>query len=204
MKPRGIERVAAQAPIAKQPGAHPLGAAGRGRLAGQRIAHRIAVFPPVLGNPQTAAGKWFSGPAHFFFINVQFVRDIVPSVGRALAGFFFSAAIAVPAGLLLGRSRRIGELVEPVIHFARTLPSVTLLPLFLLLLGLGWPMKISLIVFGTLWPILLNTIFGARAVEQEKLEAAKVFRITRWRCLLQIVLPAAGPQIFAGLRVSLS
>jgi ABC-type nitrate/sulfonate/bicarbonate transport system permease component len=163
-----------------------------------------AYFPPLSQVFARLQAKWFSGPSYLLFMDPGFIRDIIPSIGRALVGFFIAGILGVTLGLYLGLSRRLADFVDPLIHFARALPAVTLLPLFLLLLGLGTTMKLSLITFGTVWPILLNTIYGVRAVDPQKVETATAFGITGVRRVLRIMLPAASPQIFAGLRVSLA
>jgi ABC-type nitrate/sulfonate/bicarbonate transport system permease component len=75
---------------------------------------------------------------------------------------------------------------------------------FIVLFGLGVKMKVVLIATGAVWPVLLNTIDGVRSVEPLLLDMARAFRLGRWRRLRRIVLPSAGPQIFAGARTALA
>ncbi|MBX6722652.1 MAG: ABC transporter permease subunit, partial [Dactylosporangium sp.] len=75
---------------------------------------------------------------------------------------------------------------------------------FIIVFKIADPMYIAVIIFGVIWPVLLNTIDGARTVDSVQLDTAKVFGITGWQRLWKVILPAASPKIFAGLRLSLS
>ena len=161
-------------------------------------------FPPIVAVLARMVEKWFSGPAYFLFVDPIFITDIIPSIGRAILAFAICGVLGVGIGLALGLSRWLSDFVDPIVHFARSLPAVTLLPLFLLLLGLDTKMKLSFIVFGAIWPVVLNTMHGVRAIDPLALETARVFLVPWRRRIFQVVLPAASPEIFAGLRVSLS
>jgi ABC-type nitrate/sulfonate/bicarbonate transport system permease component len=106
--------------------------------------------------------------------------------------------------VLIGRSRRLGDYVEPVIDFVRAIPPPALLPLFLVVLGIDDSMKIALIATGVFPPILLNSIDGVRSIDPLYLDTANVFRISRLRRITHVILPSAAHKIFAGLRISMS
>ena len=112
--------------------------------------------------------------------------------------------IGVSLGLLLGRSERAMEYAGPLLVFLRSIPPPALVPVFLLLFKTGTSMQLATIVFGVIWPVLLNSVDGARSVDVTKVDTSAVFQIPRWQWVLGVVLPAASPKIFAGLRVSLS
>lgn len=131
-------------------------------------------------------------------------ENILPSLRRLLYGFFLSAIVSIAFGLALGRSRRLSEFVEPLIHFGRAIPPPALLPLFLIVLGIDDVQKIVLIAVGVAPPILLNSIDGARSVEALQLETASAYQIGRWDRWTRVIFPAASPKVFAGLRVSMS
>ncbi|HWM19412.1 MAG TPA: ABC transporter permease [Ilumatobacteraceae bacterium] len=131
-------------------------------------------------------------------------ENLRPSLTRLLAGYLIAAALAIAAGIMIGRSRRLGDYVEPVIDFVRAIPPPALLPLFLVLLGIGDSMKIALIATGVFPPILLNSIDGVRSIDPLYLDTANVFRISRLHRVTHVILPSAAPKIFAGLRISLS
>ncbi|GAA0511371.1 nitrate ABC transporter permease [Saccharopolyspora subtropica] len=161
-------------------------------------------FPPPTVIVQTAAQRWFSGPASSLFLTDIVFHDLLASFGRIAAGWLIAVVLGVSLGTLLGRSRTALDYVGPLMAFMRAIPPPVLVPVFLVLLGIGTQMQVSVIVFGVVWPILLNTVDGVRAVDQVKVDTARSFRIPRLHWVFGVVLPAATPKIFAGLRVSLS
>ena len=131
-------------------------------------------------------------------------ENLAPSLRRLLTGYGLAAVAAVAAGVAIGRSRTLGDYVEPIIHFVRAIPPPALLPLFIVLLGVGDSMKIALIATGVLPPILLNTIDGLRSIDPLYFDTAESFRISRRRRFTHLILPATAPKVFAGLRISMS
>jgi ABC-type nitrate/sulfonate/bicarbonate transport system permease component len=121
-----------------------------------------------------------------------------------LGGWLAASVLGIGVGVVIGLSSRARDYVSPVIHFLRAIPPPALLPVFLVLLGIGDAMKVSMIAFGAVWPILLNTADGVGSVEPQLRETARAYRIGRRDEILRVVLPAASPRIFAGLRISLS
>jgi ABC-type nitrate/sulfonate/bicarbonate transport system permease component len=161
-------------------------------------------FPPPSAIARRMYELWLSGPAGHGFLTPAVAADIVPSVERMLAGWLLAAVLGVGLGLLLGRLPAALDYVDPLIQFCRAVPPPVLIPVFIVLFKLGPTMRLAVIVSGVVWPILLNSIDGARTVEPLRLDVARVFALTPWQRLRGIILPAAGPKIFAGLRVSLS
>ena len=121
-------------------------------------------FPP----PSTILDRmyhlWFSGPASHLFFTSNATGNLLPSIWRTLAGLAIATVIGVPLGVAIGRSRAVSEYLEPLLQFGRALPVVTLAPVFLVLFKIGNQMEVATIAFGTVWPILLNTIDGASSV----------------------------------------
>jgi ABC-type nitrate/sulfonate/bicarbonate transport system permease component len=167
-----------------------------------------AVYHPYFPSPLeivTAAGEmWFSGPGSAFFLTPDALDNLLPSIGRVVGGWALAAASGVLAGIVLGLSRTATLCAGPVFAFFRSLPLPALVPVFVLVCTLGTPMVLTVIVFGAVWAVLLNTVDGVRSVDRVKIETAAAFRVPWPRRLTGIVLPAALPKIFAGLRVSLS
>jgi ABC-type nitrate/sulfonate/bicarbonate transport system permease component len=95
-------------------------------------------------------------------------------------------------------------LTEPVFEFFRAIPPPVLVPIFILLFGIGDGMKVVVIAFGCMWPILLNTVEGVRAVDEVLSDTGRVYGVSGGSRLRYLVLPSASPQIFAGLRQGLS
>ena len=131
-------------------------------------------------------------------------ENLRPSLSRLLAGYLIAATVAIAAGIAIGRSRRLADYVSPVIDFVRAIPPPALLPLFLVLLGIGDSMKVALIATGVFPPILLNSVDGVRSIDPLYLETARVLRIPRHRRITHVILPAAAPKMFAGLRIGMS
>jgi ABC-type nitrate/sulfonate/bicarbonate transport system permease component len=161
-------------------------------------------FPPPSEILQRAAALWLSGPPTRLFLSDGVFQDVLPSLFRLLAGWALAVAVGVPLGVLIGRSRNASDFLNPTLQFLRAIPGPALIPVFIILLGTESTMRVTLIAFGTVWPILLNTIEGASTVDPVQLETARAFRLPRYACLWRIVLPAAMPKILAGMRVSLS
>lgn len=147
---------------------------------------------------------WFSGPVAHAFLTQDATGNVLPSLARVLVGLAIATAVGVPVGIALGRSPVVTGFLNPLLQFARALPVVTMAPVFIVLFKLGDQMEVATIVFGTVWPILLNTIDGAASVDPVQLETARAFKMSRWERLAWIIVPAALPKAFAGFRLSLS
>ena len=161
------------------------------------------VFPTPLQILATAREQWLSGPASHLFLTDSVSQDILPSLGKILAGWAICAVLGVVLGMAIGLFGAVADYLSPLLAFGRALPAVMMLPVFLLLFHIGTEMQLATIVFGGVWPVLLNTIDGVRSVDQTKVDTALAFRVSRPRLILGIVFPGALPKIFAGLRVSL-
>jgi ABC-type nitrate/sulfonate/bicarbonate transport system permease component len=161
-------------------------------------------FPPPFKILDRMYQMWFSGPATHVFLTSDATGNILPSLGRIFASLAIAVVIAFPLGIALGRSRTVTDYLNPLLQFARALPVVTMAPVFFALFKLGTQMEIATIVFGTIWPILLNTIDGAASVDPVQLETARAFRFSPWERLTRVIVPSALPRAFAGFRLSLS
>jgi ABC-type nitrate/sulfonate/bicarbonate transport system permease component len=131
-------------------------------------------------------------------------QDLLPSVERLLGGYACAAVVGVALGTVIGSYRRVRAVCEPVLEFLRAIPPPVLIPVIMLFAGIGDTMKVVVIASGCVWPILLNTVEGVRAVDSVMSETARSYGITGVAKLRHVVLRAASPQIFAGLRQALS
>jgi NitT/TauT family transport system permease protein len=129
---------------------------------------------------------------------------LLATLSRFLIAYILAAAIAVTLGVGLGYFRGAYNLAEILIEFLRPMPSVAMIPIAILILGIGSPMIIAVTVYATVWPILINTIDGVRSVESTLIETGRTFGLGGWRILRTIVLPAALPHIVTGLRISVA
>ncbi|MFI0404750.1 ABC transporter permease [Actinomadura sp. 3N508] len=152
-------------------------------------------FPPLRTILDSFGETWFSG---------RIADDVLPSVVRLLAGYAGAVAVGVSVGVLLGSSRRVRLLAEPVLEFLRAIPPPVLIPVLMLFAGIGDTMKITVIVVGSTWPVLLNTAEGVRAIDEVLADTARSYGLTGAARLRRLVLPAAAPQIVTGMRQALS
>jgi sulfonate transport system permease protein len=129
---------------------------------------------------------------------------LLPSLGRFAAGLVIAIALGISCGVALGLWVTGRRAVMPLIDFMRSIPATALVSVWIILLGFGNVMKVTAIVFISFFPILLNTIDGVRGVDPNQLEMARAYKISRRDQVLKIVLPAASPQIFVGLRIGLA
>ena len=138
------------------------------------------------------------------WLGARLLDDVVPSLLRLSAGFALAAVAAVTLGVLIGTHKRLRAVLEPVLEFFRAIPPPVLVPIFLLIFGIDDAFKIIVIAFGCMWPILLNTAEGVRAVDDVLSDTARTYGIEGGARLRHLILPGASPQIFAGLRQGLS
>jgi len=119
-------------------------------------------------------------------------------------GYLYAAAAGVGFGILMGSILRVYHLLDTVVELLRPLPTAAIIPVVMLLLGLGDQMKIFIIAWASFFPILLSTMHGVRSMSATLIDTARTFRFGRARTLWLFVLPAASPHIATGLRLSLS
>ncbi len=134
--------------------------------------------------------------------NGQLLNHVEASLARALAGLAVAIAIGIPLGLAIGWYARLAELVTPLLELFRNTAALALLPVFILLLGIGEASKAALVVYSCLWPILLNTISGVHGVDPLLIKAARAMGLPPVRLFWKVILPAAVPTIFVGIRLA--
>jgi NitT/TauT family transport system permease protein len=132
----------------------------------------------------------------------QLATNTAASLTRSLSGFALGVGIAVPLGLLIGWYRRVADLLGPVLELFRNTAALALLPVFVLLLGIGETSKISIVFYACAWPILLNTISAVRTVDPTLLRLAKSMDLPPHRVFQKVILPASVPTIFTGIRLA--
>jgi ABC-type nitrate/sulfonate/bicarbonate transport system permease component len=152
-------------------------------------------FPPPSRVAETFVDTWFGR---------SLMDDVVPSLGRFAAGVLLSIVIGIVAGTAIGSIRWLRTLLEPMLEFFRAIPPVVLVPVLMLLLGIGDTMKLAVIVSGCVWPVLLNTIEGVRAMDEVLTDTSRSYGLRGAFAYRYFILPAASPQIMAGIRLSLS
>ena len=163
---------------------------------GSRLTLRLQLYiPPPSDILRVLSQSIFSG---------EVAAHLVITLSRFVESYLIAAAIGVSVGVILGYFRFVHSLVEVVIEFLRPMPSVAIIPVAILLLGLRDSMIVVVTVYASVWPILVNTIDGVRHMERTLINTGRTFGLRRRQILWQVVLPAASPYIVTGLRVSLS
>jgi ABC-type nitrate/sulfonate/bicarbonate transport system permease component len=128
---------------------------------------------------------------------------LMGTLGRMLAGTALGCVLGVMLGLLLGTSAVALRVLGPVVEVLRPLPVPAIVPPLILFLGLGDALKVFAVAFGTVFPMLVNTMGGVRDVPDTLLQTARIFGTSRLGTLGKVILPAALPAIVTGLRISL-
>jgi ABC-type nitrate/sulfonate/bicarbonate transport system permease component len=162
------------------------------------------VFPTPLAIIGRVQQLWLDGPPSQLFLGSGINTDVLPSVGRLAGGWAIASVAGIVIGIALGLVPALADYAGAVLAFMRAVPPVMLVPVFLVLFHIGTPMQLATIVFGSIWPVLLNSVDGARSVDPIKADTARAYRIGRLRWIVSVVLPAASPKIFAGLRINLA
>lgn len=141
-------------------------------------------------------GTLLSGP--------DLTNAVLPSAGRAAAGYLLGSALGLTVGVLIGYHRSLDPWVRPVLEFFRALPAPLAVSLGLLLLGFSTSTRIAVIAFECFWPVVVNADDGARRVDRQLLDTSRVAQMPRRKILLRVVLPASLPQAVVGLRFAVS
>ncbi len=131
------------------------------------------------------------------------LTHLLASMSRVYGGFALAALFALPIGLMIGRMPWARMLLDPFLQVMRPIPVTAWLPLSMILFGLGAKSAFALVCLGAFYPILLNTVFGVRAVDPKLFEAASMLGCSGNAQFYKVVLPAAVPSIFTGLRLGL-
>ncbi|HEV2783443.1 MAG TPA: ABC transporter permease [Actinophytocola sp.] len=153
-------------------------------------------YVPPLATILTAFNDTWLGPL--------IVTDVLPSLGRLGLGYAAALLVGIALGVAIGRRRTLRALLEPVLEFLRAIPPPVLVPILILFAGIGGGMKVLVIVSGCVWPILLNTVEGVRAIDDVLADTCRSYRIGGRLRLWHLVLRSASPQIMTGARQALS
>lgn len=132
----------------------------------------------------------------------ELLSHIEASLWRAMVGFVLSIVSGVPLGLLMGWYKGFERAVNPLLEALRNTAALALLPVFILLLGIGEASKISLIVYACAWPVLLNTLSGVRNVDPLLIKFGRTMGLSPLQLFRKVILPAAVPTIFVGIRLA--
>ncbi|MFG2297729.1 ABC transporter permease [Streptomyces sp. NPDC048603] len=132
----------------------------------------------------------------------QLAEHTRASLTRSFGGFGIAVAVAVPLGLLIGWYRPVADVLGPLLEVFRNTAALALLPVFVLLLGIGETSKVSIVVYACVWPILLNTISAVRNADPTLVRLARSMDLSTPRLFQKVILPASVPAVFTGIRLA--
>jgi NitT/TauT family transport system permease protein len=167
-------------------------------LALWEIAPRVGLVDPTFLVPFSTAVRALWALAQ----DGQLWDDTRVSLVRSAVGFAIALGIGVPLGLVVGWYRTVAEILNPLFELFRNTAALALLPVFILILGIGETSKISIVVYACTFPILLNTITAVRGVDPTLVKSARSLGLSTPRIFRQVVLPASVPTIFTGVRMA--
>ncbi|MGC3995007.1 MAG: ABC transporter permease subunit [Propionicimonas sp.] len=156
---------------------------------------RNPYFPP-LGTIAAAANELWFGEG--------LTRDVLPSLANLAVGYVSGLTLGLVVGLVLGRVPVARAIIQPLVSFGLTLPTVALLPVFLIVFGVGAQMQQAVIALSVFFVAVINTADGVRSTDPVLLDLVRVYRIPRLRRTFQVIVPAASTHILAAARVGLS
>jgi sulfonate transport system permease protein len=135
-------------------------------------------------------------------ISGKLLPAVVTTLGNFAMALMLSVLIGSSLGILLGRSRLLDRLLGPTLEFGRTMPAGAMVPVAVLIMGYTSSMMLFVVVLTSFWPILLNTRSAARRISQDRLDTARVLRLTWWDTQRKILLPSVLPSIQLGTQIA--
>jgi NitT/TauT family transport system permease protein len=137
-----------------------------------------------------------------FLVTPEQLHEAWVSLYRALGGFALAAVVGIFVGMLMGRSKLVAGLLDPLFSGTYAVPKLALFPIFIFLFGIGSLSKVALVFLECLYPIVIMSYHGARGVNRVLLWSAQNMGASRAETLRRVVIPATAPFIFAGFRVA--
>ncbi|MDR1978500.1 MAG: ABC transporter permease [Synergistaceae bacterium] len=162
------------------------------------VVPRIGLVNPVFLPP-------FSKVAYSLYklaATGELAKHFTISAQRSLTGFCLGMLVGIPSGMIIGWFSKFEYFIDPLIQVFRNLSVLALLPVFMLLFGIGEFSKIALIFWGSLWTLLLNTIAGVKSIDPQLVKAARAMATPGFMLFAKVILPGAMPSIVTGIRVS--
>lgn len=162
------------------------------------IAPRLGLFDSRYLPPFSTVAIAFMG---LLLDGTLFTHSAI-SLQRLVLGLSAASGVALPLGFLFGVSPRLYRFVSPLVEYFRHNSELALMPVFVLLFGIGETTKIFVLFWAAVWPLLLATIGGVRDVDPLHIKDARSMNATSWQVLTKIIVPSALPAVFNGLRIS--
>jgi len=151
-----------------------------------------------------AAVKLFADPFYSNGPNDQGIGwNILASLKRVALGFGLAAAVGIPLGFLIGRSRFLAGMVNPIVSLLRPVSPLAWLPIGLLVFKAANPAAIWAIFICSIWPMIINTAVGVQRVPQDYMNVARVLNLSEWKIFTKILLPSVLPYMLTGVRLAI-
>lgn len=162
------------------------------------VAPRIGVTDPTFFPPFSKVVEGWWG----LVVSGELLAHFQASIVRSFIGFGIALLIAIPLGLLIGWYPIISDLLNPVLELFRNTAALALLPVFILVFGIGETSKVAIVLFACTFPVLLNTISAVRNVDPLLIKSARSMGLPPYKLFYQVILPASIPTIFTGIRMA--
>jgi len=163
-----------------------------------QLAPTYGLVDPYFVSPLSQVGAaWWE-----MLNNGQLWEHLSASLVRSAGGFFLAVVIAIPLGTAIAWYPPVRQLVSPVLELFRNTAALALLPVFVLVLGIGETSKVAIVLYACFFPILLNTISGVESVDKQLLRSPRVLGLSSTTTFRKVVFPAALPTIFTGIRIA--
>lgn len=176
-----------------------------GALAVVALIALWAVTAALMNQPLLYPGPW----ATLLGLGQQLVTAdywaaIGISVGRIILGFVIGSMLGIIVGILVGSSRLVRTALEPYIHFFRSIIAIAWIAPAAIWFGVGSPSVIFLVIYATMFMVVVNTVQGMSEVEQQRLRMARALGASKFRTVISISIPSSVPHILSGMRVGMS
>lgn len=163
------------------------------------VAEMRLVSHVFLPSPERALGDLFAR-----FADGTVWQPLGATIQRMIWGWFLASLAGIALGAAIGLTPLARDLLEPTLEFLRPLPASAMIPVAILFFGLSEQMAVSVIAFGSIWPVLMSSIFGFGAVRIRLQEVSAMLGLSRVDFLTKIAIPSAMPDILAGMRSGLA
>jgi ABC-type nitrate/sulfonate/bicarbonate transport system permease component len=157
----------------------------------------------AIGNPRTPVPSRVIAAAFQLIGSGELPLAILQSLGRVFLGFAIAALIAIPLGLAMGSHQGVERNVDPLVESFRPIAAIAILPLAILWFGTGTPAAILVVAYAAFFPIVVNTVAGAKRINPTLLRAAATMGLSGLRTLRTVVVPGSLPAIGVGLRIAM-
>jgi NitT/TauT family transport system permease protein len=168
-------------------------------LAAWQLAALGGSLPDYLPGPIQIARDFISALG-----SAELYEHVGASLARSVPGFLIGGLAGVALGLAAGISPSFERMLSPAVFLTYPVPKIVMLPIFMLWFGIGDLSKILIIALACFYPMFINAYYGAKSTPRILVWSARNMGAGGWRLFRRVVVPAAAPMIFAGLRVSLA